>query len=218
MIFQSTTSTYFADTRSVLNVAQTQELPQEESVGTVQQLVTDLHPQLATVAPLQAVEEDSDDGYEMIPENLPLPDDNSVKSDIHITETASPLMDDTIGSSVDFVSISKKTTVVRVVTESVSVKASSRPMMTDLDEDAEDGRSTPIPSPTSPSMTRVSVKSEYGSDVDRGYGIGTKESCISSPDTDSSTSGVDSSVDQGASVDSRSDDHEDPDQPVPIEI
>ena len=88
----------------MLNVAQTQELTQEmveTTEETVLQLVPEVQPQVATAAPLPPnPDDDSDDGYEMIPENLPLPDDNSIS-----TETAFPVtQEEEAGSSVDAVS------------------------------------------------------------------------------------------------------------------
>ena len=137
----------------MLNVAQTQELTQEmveTAEETVLQLVPEVQPQVATAAPLPPnPDDDSDDGYEMIPENLPLPDDNSIS-----TETAFPVtQEEEAGSSVDAV---------------LDREGSTEPMTTDLDdqEGGEDVRGSTTPSPTSTLMSAVGEDGEGEEDRD----------------------------------------------------
>lgn len=142
-----------SDAGSVLNVAQTQELTQEMAEAaeeTVQQLVAAVQPQVATAAPLPPnPDDDSDDGYEMIPQNLPLPDDDSVSAGDAPPYPPSHKEEEEeeagggggAGSSVDPLS---------------DREGSSEPMTTDLDEGGEDGRSsTPTPSETPPTPSET---------------------------------------------------------------
>ncbi|XP_025100344.1 rho guanine nucleotide exchange factor 11-like isoform X3 [Pomacea canaliculata] len=157
------------DSGSVLKVAQTQVLAQEELVEAVVETVTSLEakvqPQLALAAPVphqQNMEDDSDDGYEMIPRNLPLPDDASVRSDMTVEVageeecSSSSAVDETLSQISTFSTSSSETVTV----------VPSVPMTTDLDEGVEDGPSTPTPSPTSVAMTTVSEGSELGEQRD----------------------------------------------------
>ena len=136
-------------------MAQTQELPQEmveTTEETVLQLEPEVQPQVAVAAPLPSnQDDDSDEGYEMIPENLPLPDDNSVSA-----ETPFPVSqeEEEVGSSVDAAS---------------DREGSSGPMTTDLDdhEGGDDVRSSTTPSPTSTLMSAVGEEGEGDGEEDR---------------------------------------------------
>ncbi|KAL8615899.1 hypothetical protein ACOMHN_058966 [Nucella lapillus] len=145
---------------SILNVAQTQELRQEETVAVVETttqetaIVTDLHPQ-QNPAPAGAPqdEESDEEPYSMIPENLPLPDDNCV-------EESAPFPDlTTEGEDVEREGSADRT--LEGVAEDRAAEAregpGGEPMTTDLDEGGEDGGEdvliTPTPSPVAPELT-----------------------------------------------------------------
>lgn len=139
------------DSASVLNIAQTQELTQEMVEETTETAAV-LLPQLTSPPAASAPHNDDDsdeERYSMIPENLPLPEDNCVEGSAPFADVTMTGADDhgEREGSRDRTLDPKEGSAVDAVPDR------QEPMVTDLDEGGEDVLTTPTPSPVSPELT-----------------------------------------------------------------